>query len=144
MKPKLMMKPMSTMVLGAALLSPARAAAETATCGMATLQDVEVVAQLVPLPTITTARDRHGKPGVDDWFWYTTPRERLSKRYLVTVRLDDVVYTGESPGDAFWNFNPTTLVINDSIHACVTKDRLRLTRPDGKDYSTKIVRAVRQ
>jgi hypothetical protein len=35
-------------------------------------------------------------------------------------------------------------VINDAIHACVAKDRLRLTRPNGKQYSTKIVRAVRQ
>ena len=29
---------------------------------------------------------------------------------------------GESSGNAFWNFNPTTLVINDSIHDCVAKD----------------------
>jgi hypothetical protein len=47
-------------------------------------------------------------------------------------------------GNAFWNFDPTTLVINDGIHACVVKNRLRLIRPDGKDYSTKIVRTIRE
>ena len=69
----------------------------------------------------------------------TTPgnRDRVSS-------LDDMVYTAESSGDAFWSFNPTTLVINDTIHACVARNRLRLTRPDGKDYSTKIVRAIRE
>ena len=41
------------------------------------------------------------------------PLERQSKKYLVTVRLNDLVYTGESSGNAFWDFNPTRLVIND-------------------------------
>ena len=36
------------------------------------------------------------------------------------------------------------VMINDSIHACVAKNRLRLTRPNGKDYDTKIVRAIRE
>jgi hypothetical protein len=58
--------------------------------------------------------------------------------------LNDVLYPGESSGDGFWNFNPTTLVLNDEVYACVTKDKLRLTRPDGMDYTTSIVRAVRR
>ena len=110
----------------------------------ARLEDVEVVTRFVPQPTITTARVRHRRLGAHDWVAYTTPAERLSKRYLVTVRLNDVAYTGESSGDGFWNFDPTRLVINDVIHVCVTSDRLRLTRPDGKDYGVKIVRAVRE
>lgn len=138
-----MKKVMMMMVLGATLMAPASAAAEVATCGMAMLQDVETLTELVPQATITTARDRHRKRGVHERFEYTTPGARLNTRYLVTVRLDDMVYTGESSGNVFWNFNPATLVINDPIHACITKDRLRLTRPDGKDYSTRIVRAVR-
>jgi len=138
------MKPMMLMVLGAALLAPTSALAERAACGMGRLEDVEVVTELVPQPTMTTARVKPRKPGAHDWVGYTTPGARLSKRYLVTVRLDDTVYTAESSGDAFWNFNPARLVINDEIHACVAKDRLRLTRPDGKDYSTKIVRAIRE
>jgi hypothetical protein len=34
-------------------------------------------------------------------------------------------------------------VINDPIDACVSNGTLRLRRPDGKDYKTKIVRVVR-
>jgi hypothetical protein len=135
---------MLLMVLGATLTASPSAAAEGATCGIAKLEDVEVVTELVPQATITTARVRPKKPGDHEWFGYTTPSERLSKRYRVTVRLNNVLYTGESSGDGFWNFNPTTLVINDSIHGCVTKDKLRITRPDGKDYTTKIVRTIRE
>jgi hypothetical protein len=110
---------------------------------MGTLEDVEVVSKFVPQPSIITARNRSKKPGIHDWWAYSTPNARLDKRYLVTVRLNELVVTGESSGNAFWDFNPTTLVINNAIHVCVAGGRLRLTRPDGKEYSTKIVRTVR-
>lgn len=61
----------------------------------------------------------------------------------MTVRLNDLVYTGQSSGNEFWNFDPTRLVINDPIAVCVSRNTLRLRRPDGKDYKTKIVRVVR-
>jgi hypothetical protein len=138
-----MMRMMLTMVLGGVLMAPASSAAQVSTCGTATLRDVEVVTELVPQATITTAHGKRRKPGVPESFEYTTPSTKVSKRYLVTIRLNGMVYTAESSGDAFWEFNPTRLVINDAIHACVTKDRLRLTRPDGKEYSPKIVRAFR-
>lgn len=137
------MRPMMMIAMATALMMSLPASAQAATCGTATLDDVQVITELVPTPTVTTARMRPENRGVHEWFGYTTPNRRLSKRYLVTVRLNDVVYTGESSGDGFWNFNPTTLVINDSFHACASKDRLRLTRPDGKEYSAKIVRVVR-
>lgn len=139
------MKSLIRSLLVVALATPAAAAAaHTEGCGMAILQDVDMAATLVPSPTVTTGRSRGVKPGVRDWWGYTTPGARLSKRYLVTVRLNDMVYTGEASGDGFWTFNPGSLVINEPIHACVVQDRLRLTRPNGKDYSTKIVRAVKQ
>ena len=138
------MKPMIILALTIACALPTPAAAESSSCGMAVLQDVDVSTTLVPQASITTARNRRAKPGaVQDWWAYSTPGARLSKRYLVTVRLNDMVYTGEASGDGFWTYDPSTLVINDAIHACVVKNRLRLTRPDGKDYSIKIVRAVR-
>ena len=137
------MKPLIFVALTVVLGVSTATAAESSACGMATLQDVEVATTLVPQPTVTTARDRRGKPAVHDWFAYTTPGARLSKRYLVTVRLNDMVYAGEASGDGFWTYDPSALVINDAIHACVVKNRLRLTRPDGKDYSIKIVRATR-
>ena len=137
------MKPLFLILFTAVLATPAHANAASAACGMANLQDVDVATTLVPIATVTTAREKGGKVGVRDWYAYSTPGARLSKRYLITVRLNDTVYTGEASGDGFWTFNPTTLVVNDTVHACVVKDRLHITRPDGKDYSTKVVRAIR-
>ena len=45
--------------------------------------------------------------------------EPETKSYLVTVRMNDRVYVGRSGGDWFWEFDPTRLVINDPIDACV-------------------------
>jgi hypothetical protein len=127
-------------------LASSPAAAQTAGCGTATLTDVDVVVARVPQSTITSIRTRptdgrkRGERSADA---YTTPSERETKTYRVTVRFDDRVYVGESSGDWFWDFNPTRLVINDPIEACVSGDTLRLRRPDGKDYKSKIVRVVR-
>ena len=117
--------------------------APIATCGTATLRDVEVVTGRVPTPSIATVHDTRRRGRGRDGFMVVTPGERRDRRYLVTIELDDMTYTGESAGNAFWEFNPTRLVINDPIEACVAKDTLRLRRPDGKDYKTKIVRALR-
>ena len=131
-------------LVAAAMLAPSPAAAQSAVCGTATLRDVEIVTERVSQATITSVHEkRKEKPGEREAHVYTTPAERQNKKYLVTVRLNDLLYTGESSGNAFWDFNPTRLVINDPIEACVDKDRLLLRRPDGKDYKTKIVRTVR-
>jgi hypothetical protein len=131
------------MAMGLAVFSAAPAAAQTATCGTAVLQDVEVVIGRVPQSTITSVRKKTDKPGERDVNVMSTPSERQTKTYLVTVRLNDLVYVGQSSSNGFWSFDPTRLVINDPIHACISKDTLRLRKPDGKDYKTKIVRIVR-
>jgi hypothetical protein len=123
--------------------SSAAAADRRTACGMATLEDVEVVTEAVQQVAITTVRDKRRKAGEREQVAITTPAERQDKKYVVTVRLDDMVYTGESSANWFWDFNPTRFVINDSVQACVSNDRLRLRRPDGKDYETKIVRVAR-
>ena len=126
--------------------SPSPVAAQSSICGTAMLRDVEVVTARVPQSTITIARSKpksESRPGERVADVYTTPAERQTKTYLVTVRLNDVVYTGESSGNEFWQFDPTRLVINNPIDACVSDGRLRLRRPDGKEYKTKIVRVVR-
>ncbi len=131
--------------LALGIASPARAQSDA--CGTATLMNVEIVAERIPQSTITSVRrppadgKRAGERRVDA---YTTPSERQTRTYRVTVRLGDMVYTGQSSGDWFWEFDPTRLVINDAIHVCVAADRLRLRRPDGKDYKVKIVRVVRE
>ena len=114
------MKPMIILALTIACALPTPAAAESSSCGMAVLQDVDVSTTLVPQASITTARNRRAKPGaVQDWWAYSTPGARLSKRYLVTVRLNDMVYTAEASGDGFWTYDPSTLVINDAIHGMI-------------------------
>ena len=100
----------------------------------------------VPQSTITSVhtRPKDGrKPGDRTVDVYTTPSERETKTYLVTVRINDRLYVGKSSGDWFWEFDPTRLAINDPVDACVSGDTLRLRRPDGKDYKAKIVRVVR-
>lgn len=133
-------------VIALATLTASPAVAQTAGCATAILTDVEVVVARVPQSTMTSVhtRPKDGrKPGERSVDAYTTPSERETKTYLVTVRVNDRVYVGRSSGDWFWEFDPTRLVINDPIDACVSRDTLRLRRPDGKDYKTTIVRVVR-
>ena len=133
-------------VFALAALAASPAVAQTEGCATAILTDVEVVVARVPQSTITSVhtRPKNGKkPGERSVDAYTTPSERDTKTYLVTVRINDRIYVGRSSGDWFWEFDPTGLVINDPIDACVSRDALRLRRPDGKDYKTKIVRVVR-
>lgn len=129
--------------VAAAMAVPAAVAAQTSTCGTARLLDVEAVTELIAQGTTTSVHEKRKKSGEREVRVYTTPAERQNKRYLVTVRLDDLLYTGESSGNMFWDFDPTRLVINDPVDACVYKDRLILKRPDGKEYKTKVVRTVR-
>lgn len=133
-----------SMALAAFSSSPV--AAQSPICGTAVLHDVEVVTARIPQSTITSVHTRRtgqngsGERAVDV---YTTPAERQNKTYLVTVRLNDLVYIAQSSGNEFWHFDPTRLVINDPIEACVSDGRLRLRRPDGKEYRPRIVRTVR-
>jgi hypothetical protein len=132
--------------IGLAVLSAPPLGAESLICGTGALRDVEVVIDRVPQSTITTVQKKPGngkKSGGDKVDAYTTPAERQTKTYLVTVRLNNLVYTGQSSGNEFWNFDPTRLVINDPIEACISGRSLRLRRPDGKEYKTKIVRVIR-
>jgi hypothetical protein len=132
--------------IGLAVASAPPLAAESLMCGTGALRDVEVVVDRVPQSTITTVqkKPKSGKKRSEQPVSvFSTPTERQTKTYLVTVRLNDLVYTGQASGNEFWNFDPTRLVINDPINVCVSKDTLRLRRPDGKDYKTKIVRVIR-
>jgi hypothetical protein len=130
-------------LLMAAMASPLSAAAQ-ATCGTGMLRDVEVVTERVSQPSVATIHESDKKKSGDrETRVFITPRDRENKTYLVTVRLRDVVYTGESSGNGFWNFDPTRLVINDPIEVCVYGNRLHLRRPDGKDFKTKVVRVIR-
>ncbi|HUR32586.1 MAG TPA: hypothetical protein VM032_02255 [Vicinamibacterales bacterium] len=126
--------------------SSSTASAQSAVCGVATVTDVTLVTTWVPQGTMTTIHRKPGggrKPGERDVDAYTTPAERQTRSYEVTVRVNDMTYTSMSSADWFWDFAPTSLVINDPIPACVSNNTLHLRRPDGKDYKSKIVRVVR-
>jgi hypothetical protein len=132
------------MILLAVTAAAPAASAQTAECGTGLVDDVEVITRIVPQASVTTARRRPTKNGNADWFAYSMPLERVSKTYRVTVKLNDLTYVAESSGDGFWNYNAGRFIVNDSVPACVVKDRLVLRRPDGKDYRARIVRAERQ
>jgi len=88
-----------TMILLSSLVVTTPIVADTPTvCGVATLKDVQVVTDSVPQGTITV-RDKDKKPGERDRVTYTSPSARKDKKYHVTVRLNDVLYTGESSGN---------------------------------------------
>ena len=130
----------------AALSVPSTVSAQSAACGVATVTDVTLATTWVPQGTMTTIhkrRDGGRRAGGGDVDAYTTPAERQTRSYEVTVRLNDMTYTSVSSADWFWDFAPTSLAIDDPIAACVSNNTLRLRRPDGKDYKSKIVRVVR-
>ena len=74
------MKHLMMTLLVITLATPAAARAETAVCGMATLEDVDVATTLVPIGTVTTGRNKPGKPGIRDWHVYTSPASRVTGR----------------------------------------------------------------
>ena len=91
-------------VIALATLAASPAVAQTAGCGTGILTDVEVVVARVPQSTITSVhtRPKDGrKPGELSVDAYTTPSERETKTYLITVRINDRVYVGRSSGDWF-------------------------------------------
>jgi hypothetical protein len=138
------MKRLALIVLAGVVAASEAFAAQPANCGTAMVEDVEAVTEFVPQTTFTTYREKRRKPGDRGGFAVTTPAERRSKKYLIKVRLNDMLYTAESSGDGFWQFDPRRFVINDPIQACVTKDRLLLRRADGKEYKPRIVRTARE
>jgi hypothetical protein len=81
--------------MGLAVFSSSPAVAQSLVCGTAMLRDVEVVTARVPQSTITSVYKKpknQKKPGEREVDAYTTPAERQTKTYLVTIRLNDLVY----------------------------------------------------
>ncbi len=84
---------------------------------------------------------KNGKKVMDG---YTYTPEQTKEIYILTVEVGDLTYTSENLKNLFFGYNPTDMVVNDPVAVCVTKNRLVLTRPDGKKYKTRIVRTERQ
>jgi hypothetical protein len=61
--------------------------------------------------------------------------------YLVTVQLDDLIYTGRFSVDG--SFDPAHLVPNDMVFICANDRQLVVDRLDGTDYRGTMIRAER-
>src|SRR5688572_23217913 len=86
--------------------------------GLETLLDIELVSEAIPTETSASCAAA-AIPG-----WNKRPASE-KKNYLVTIQRDP-------SADAPWEFNPMRLVVNDAIDVCVDRNRLVLSRPDGK------------
>lgn len=69
--------------------------------------------------------------------------EQTQEIYILTVAIGDMIYTAENVKNLFFGYNPTDMVVNDPVNVCVERNKLVLTRPDGKKYKTRIVRSER-
>ncbi|HKW64356.1 MAG TPA: PEGA domain-containing protein [Candidatus Acidoferrum sp.] len=112
-------------------------------CHTGTLLDVDSRTEIVPTTSTQhmEEKDKHGKKVYDG---YSTPNEAKRTTYVLQVGVDGMVYTVEStPLFGVFSYKPTDLVVGDSIEVCVNGKSLVLTRPNGKQFKTKIVRTAR-
>lgn len=83
---------------------------------------------------------KNGKRTIDG---YTYSGEQTLEIYVLRVAIGDMIYTAENFKNLFFGYNPTDMVVNDPVDVCVERNKLVLTRPDGKKYKTRIVRSER-
>jgi hypothetical protein len=130
--------------LAAMLLSTkAIAAPGNGVCSTGTLIDVQVHVEVIEAGTMEHGQESVKKNGKKEYSSYSTSNLQKQTTYTVTVGLDDLIYTAESKEIFGFGFKPTSLVVNDPVRACVRGNTLALERPDGKEYRTHILRAVR-
>ncbi|BCS31714.1 hypothetical protein TBR22_A09170 [Luteitalea sp. TBR-22] len=131
--------------LGAAIImtqlftAPTVAAADPPTCGQGVLQDVQVVRDLVPSASTVHVTRWQGREGRTGTYVYVSPSMRERVTYRVTLALHGRTYVAESPGDAFWHYDPRKLGPGGDVPACVDGRTLVITRPDGKTYAPRLV-----
>ncbi len=123
----------------AILLAPASYAKTASVCQTGKLLDVQEITEFVPTAQIGQARqNKNGK----DWTMIVMPPTRKQTTYVVIVALDGIIYTARSSGD-FWGYNPSRMIVDSEVEACVDSNKLVITRPDGKQYKPTIVRRER-
>jgi len=93
------------------------------------------------VPTAQIGQARQNKNG-KDWTTIALPPTRKQTTYVVKVALDGIIYTARSSGD-FWGYNPSSMIVNSEVEACVDSNKLVITRPDGKQYKPTIIRRER-
>lgn len=119
------------------------AAQQSGACGTGKLVDLDTRIQTIAGMNTGHYEEkvkRNGKKTIDG---YTYGGEQTQEIYVLTVAIGDMMYTAENVKNLFFGYNPTDMVVNDPVEVCVDKNKLVLTRPDGKKYKTRIVRSER-
>jgi hypothetical protein len=111
-------------------------------CRAGKLLDVQESKSMVPTNSVQHAEKNNKQNGKTEYNSYSTPGMEERTTYTVTVALDDMTYTGQSNYIGF-GFRPTVFVVNDPVQACIDGKKLVIVRPDGKDYKSNIIQAVR-
>jgi hypothetical protein len=124
--------------LVAILFGPTPARAQTLyACGDGTVQGVRAVTEKLIRETVTTRRSEEGELNA----FVETTDEKQHTAYVVSVELEDRLYTSQSAGDPYGTLDPMRLATGDAIHICVNSAQMILERSDGKDYRAPVVRS---
>jgi len=120
------------------------AAQQSSACGTGTLVGLDTRVQTIAGMSTAHYDEKVKKNGSRTLDGYTYSGEQTQEIYVLTVAIGDMIYTAENGKNLFFGYNPTDMVVNDPVEACVEKNKLVLTRPDGKKYKTRIVRSERE
>lgn len=119
------------------------AAQQSGSCGTGKLVGLDTRIQTIAGMNTAHYEERAKKNGKRTIDGYTYSGEQTPEIYVLTVAIGDMIYTAENLKNLFFGYNPTDMVVNDPIDVCVEKNKLVLTRPDGKKYKARIVRSER-
>lgn len=128
-----------TGVLGTGIM----AGQESGACRTGKLVGLDTRVQTIPGTSNAHYEEKVKKDGKKTIDGYTYTGDQTQEIYVLTVAIADLVYTAENPRNLFFGYNPTDMVVNDPVEVCLEKNKLVLTRPDGKKYKTRIVRTER-
>ena len=120
------------------VLAPTSYGQASSACQTGRLLDVQEDTEYVP----TVHFGRVHRNGSKDWTTVDLPSARKQTTYTVKVALGGIIYTARSSGD-FWGYNPSKMIVNSELEACVEANKLVITRPDGKQYKPTITRRER-
>ena len=129
-----LMAPIVTLA-AALVLTPTGYGQSTSVCQTGRLLDVREDTEYFP----TVQFESVHRSGNKDWTTVELPSTRKQTTYTVKVALDGIIYTARSSGD-FCTYNPSKMIVGTDLEACVETNKLVITRPDGKQYKTTIIR----
>ena len=119
------------------------AAQQSGACGTGTLVGLDTRIQTTAGMSTGHYEEKMKKNGKKTIDGYTYSGKQTQEVYVLTVAIGDMIYTAENLKNVIFGYNPTDMVVNDPVEVCVEKNKLFLTRPDGKKYKTRIVRSER-